>query len=69
MTLFERAEIRTGRLKLSGYVNHRKPKPISDAEFVALVEERRERAWTVLERITAPNCDCDCDRDCDLRKE
>jgi hypothetical protein len=56
MTAFERAEVRAGRIKLSDRVTHHR-KPISDEEFDALVAERVERAWAVLERLTHPNCE------------
>jgi hypothetical protein len=56
MTELERADVKAGHIKLSDRVNHH-CKPISDEEFVALVTERAERAWAVLEQLTAPNCE------------
>jgi hypothetical protein len=46
MTELEQADVKAGRIKLSDRCNRRKP--ISDAEFDALVLERADRALAVL---------------------
>jgi hypothetical protein len=59
MTEPERAAVKAGHIKLSDRVIRRR-KSIPDEEFDALVAERPERAWAVLERLTHPNCEQNC---------
>jgi hypothetical protein len=60
MTEPELAAVEVGEIKLSErIIRRRKPntQEVSDAKFVALVAERVDRAWEVLEQLTRPNCE------------
>jgi hypothetical protein len=58
MTEPELAAVEVGEIKLSERVIRRRRKPIiTDEEFDTLVAERVDRVWTVLERLTRPNCE------------